>query len=134
MPSKIKRLDSKRKSTKRGTVPSINLSLSDHWSFTFIGNRLSFYKDYYGTCTGTTHTLRANAAGASMSIWALPPTGWKLVASKTSIIAGTTLTVSKSKISSLGGSGQTQLRGYVTASSGTNSPIDSCYSHGGLIS
>ena len=91
----------------------------------------SFYKDYYGTCTGTTHTLRANAAGASMAIWALTPTGWIKVASKNGVIAGTTLSVSRSKIASLGGSGRTGLRGFVTTSTGITSPYDFCYSHWG---
>lgn len=91
----------------------------------------SFYKDYYSTCTGSTHTLRANAAGASMAIWALTPTGWIKVASKNGVIAGTTISVSKSRIASLGGSGSTGLRGFVTTSAGITSPYDFCYSHWG---
>lgn len=91
----------------------------------------SFYKDYYSTCTGSTHTLRANAAGASMAIWALAPPGWIKVASKNGVIAGTTLSVSRSKIASLGGSGRTGLRGFVTTSTGVTSPYDFCYSHWG---
>ena len=68
-------------------------------------------KDQYGYCAGSTLTLQAKGSG-DLFLQALAPNGtWRTMNYKAYAVSGTTVSVSKEALVSLGGSGVTRLRG-----------------------